>query len=450
MTEWAAVVLAAGKGTRMKSALPKVLHPLCGQPMARHILDALRAVGVTRTTLVVGHGAGQVRAALGSDIRYAEQPRQLGTGHALLQARQTIGHAAGDVLVLCGDTPLIAPSTLRSLMERHRTSRAALTLLTCDTCPTDGLGRIERDASGRVTRIVEEKDAGPDVRALREVNAGVYCFRAAWLWPALASLRPHANGEIYLTDLVEMAVAQKKRIESVVTRDPLEALGVNDRVQLARAEAALRQRIREDWMRAGVTMKDPPSTFIDAHATIGQDTVLQPGVHLWGKTAVGRACAIGPNTVVADSVIGDRCRIVASVVERSTVEDDVDIGPFSHLRDGAHIGAETHIGNFAEVKKSRLGRRTKMGHFSYIGDATVGRDVNIGAGTITCNYDGVRKNPTVIEDNVFIGSDTMLVAPVRLGARSVTGAGSVVNRDVPPDKLAVGVPARLRSKKPTT
>jgi len=400
--------------------------------------------------LVVGHGAGQVRAALGSDIRYAEQSRQLGTGHALLQARHAVGDAR-DILVLYGDTPLIAPSTLRSLMERHRSGKAALTLLTCDTCPTEGLGRILRPSTkgGRVTRIVEEKDASPEVRALREVNAGVYCFRAAWLWPALASLKTHARGEIYLTHLVETAVAQRKRVESVVTRDPLEALGVNDRVQLARAEAALRQRIREEWMREGVTMTDPSSTFIDAQATIGKDTVLQPGVHLWGRTVVGRACHIGPNTIIADSAIGDRCHIVASVIEHSTVEDDVDIGPYSHLRDGAHICAETHIGNFAEVKKSRLGRGTKMGHFSYMGDATVGRDVNIGAGTITCNYDGVRKNRTIIGDGVFIGSDTMLVAPVRLGARSVTGAGSVVNKDVPPDKLAVGVPARLRSKKPT-
>lgn len=450
MTVWAAVVLAAGKGTRMKSALPKVLHPLCGQPMAQHVIDAVRAAGVTRTTLVVGHEAGRVRAALGGDVQYVEQAQQRGTGHALLQARRAVSGAASNILVLYGDTPLISSQTIRSLMERHRASRAALTLLTCDTCPPEGLGHILRDASGRVTRIVEDADAGPDVRALREINTGVYCFRAAWLWPALASLKPHARGEVYLTDLVEMAAAQKKRVESVGTRDPLEAIGVNDRVQLARAEAALRQRIREEWMREGVTLADPPSTFIDAQVKLGRDTVLQPGVHLWGGTSVGRACHIGPNAIIADSTIGDRCRILASVIERSTVEDDVDIGPYSHLRDGAHVCAETHIGNFAEVKKSRLGRGTRMGHFSYMGDATVGRDVNIGAGTVTCNYDGVRKNQTVIEDGVFLGSDTMLVAPVRLGARSVTGAGSVVNKDVPPDTLAVGVPARLRSKKPTT
>ena len=284
-------------------------------------------------------------------------------------------------------------------------------------------------------------------RDIREVNGGVYAFRSDALWPHLDALRPSAGGEVYLTDVVGLAVQAGEHVDAVPVDDPAELLGVNDRVHLAQAEAVLRQRLRTRWMLAGVTLVDPPSTFIDADVEIGQDTVVYPNTHLYGTTRTGRGCSIGPNTVIADSVVGEDCRIVASMLEGATLEAGVSVGPYSHLRPGSHVEEDVHVGNYVEVKESRLGRGTKVGHFSYIGDATVGRDVNVGAGTVTCNFDGVAKHRTVIGDEALIGSDTMLVAPVRVGERAVTGAGAVVTRDVDPEALVTGVPARQRSRR---
>ena len=439
--------MAAGQGTRMRSALPKVLHPVAGRPMVRHVVDAAREAGVTRCVVVVGHGAEQVRAALGGGVLYAEQPERLGTGDAVRRAR-----AAADgvrrLLVLNGDAALVTGDMLRLLMDRHVSSGAALTLLTARVADPAGLGRVVRGPDGGVARVVEDPEAGDEARTLDEVNTGLYCFDAAWLWAHLPRLERSAGGEYYLTDLVGLAVAEGAPVQAVPAPGDFDPVGINDRVQLARAEAALRRRFCERLMRDGVTIIDPATTYVEAGVQAGRDTVIYPNTHLQGETRIGQGCHIGPNSVVRDSTVGDRCRIEASYVEGSTLEPDVLVGPFSHVRPGSYLESGVHLGNYAEVKNSRIGAGTQQHHFSYVGDAQVGRDVNIGAGTITCNYDGREKHRTVIGDRAFIGSDTMLIAPVRVGDGASTGAGSVVNRDVPADSLAVGVPARIRRKPP--
>lgn len=446
MSNWAVVILAAGKGTRMESDLPKVLHRVCGKEMIRHVADAVRAVHGGPLVVIVPQDGGDIRKCLGDSVEYVEQAEAKGTGHALLQAEKILRRRADQLLVLYADTPLLQPSTLARLMEKHQATGSVVTLLTSDRIPASGLGRIVRDASGRVAEVLEEAVATEAQRVIAEVNGGVYGFKAQWLWPALRELAPSSVKEYYLTDLVKMAANAGAGVESMGSQEDMEVLGVNDRVQLAQAEQVMRQRILRRWMLAGVTITDPATTYMDAEVTVGRDTTIYPNSHLRGATTIGKRCTIGPSSMIYDSSVGDDCKVVASVVEESRLESLVDVGPFSHLRQGTVVEREVHIGNYAEVKNSRLGRGTKMGHFSYIGDAEVGRDVNIGAGTITCNFDGVTKHRTIIEDNAFIGSDTMLIAPVRVGARSATGAGSVVTKDVPPDSVAVGVPARIRHK----
>jgi len=430
----------------MRSSRPKVLHTLAGRPMVRYVLDAARDAGFERPIVVVGRGVTAVRAALGDGFRYVEQRRRLGTGHALLQAEPLAG-AAGHVLVLNGDVPLVSAETLSALSERHLESGADLTFLTAQVEDSRGLGRLERDGAGRPVAIVEEADSEGPVGGPAEVNAGVYCFRGPWLWPRLKTIPRSPSGEYYLTELIAIGARDGDRLETVVAAEPQEAIGINDRLQLAQAEAVVRERIRRRHLLAGVTMVDPSTVYVDADVQIGEDSVIWPNTYLVGSTQVGPGCVIGPDAFLVDSRLGSRCRVVSSVLEGAVLEDEVEVGPFSHLRPGSYIEQGAHIGNFAEVKNARLGRRTKVGHFSYIGDAEVGKDVNIGAGAITCNFDGRRKHRTVIGDGAFIGSDTMLVAPIEVGARSATGAGSVVNHNVPPDSLAVGVPARIRSRR---
>jgi len=438
-------ILAAGQGTGMKSQLPKVLHPLAGRPMVKYVLDVAIQLEPTRLALVVGYGAQQLRQVLGDGILYVEQSDQLGTGHAVLQARELLAGQAETVLVLYGDTPLITRQTLEAMLAHHTENKAAITLLTFRPDDPTGYGRILRDGTGRVVGIVEHKEATLEQRGIREINSGILCFRDAWLWSHLERLQLK-HEEYYLTDLVELAVAEGEPVAAKAT-DATEVMGLDDRVKLARAETLMRQRINEGWMLAGVTLLDPSSIYIEASVQIGQDTVIYPNSHLQGATAIGRDCRIGPNTIIRDSTVGSRCAIEASVVEETTVEDDVDVGPFAHLRKGTHLAKGVHIGNFGEVKNSYLGPGTKMGHFSYLGDATLGANVNVGAGTITCNYDGERKHPTVVEDDVFLGSDTMLVAPVKVGKGAKTGAGAVVTRDVPPGQVVYGVPARPKQEK---
>ena len=443
----AAVILAAGYGTRMKSKLPKFLHPLAGRPLIEWSLQAVDELSDLRPVVVVGHARKQVQSILGERVNYCVQEELLGTGHALMQTKELLYQRADQVLVLYSDMPLLRLETLTMLTQlradstkpQHRPT--ALSLLTVERNESQGFGRVVRDENGAVREIVEEVDCTPEQFAIRELNPGVYCFDAQWLWENISLLTPSPSGEYYLTDMVGIAVEKGERIETVAAA-PDETFGINDRSQLAVAAQALRQRINTAHMLSGVTIVDPTSTYIDADVVIGQDSTIYPGTHLQGRTTVGADCRIGPNSRIVDSVIGDACRVEYSVIEQARMERGSAIGPFGHLRPGAHLGEDVHMGNFGEVKNSYLGTGVKMGHFSYIGDATVGENVNIGAGSITCNFDGVSKNRTILGDDVFLGSDTLLVAPVTLGARARTGAGAVVTRDVEEDALVYGVPAR--------
>ncbi len=439
-----AVILAAGQGTRMRSALPKVLHPLAGVPLVCYSIATAAAVTGQKPVLVIGHGGDQVRAALGETARYVTQTEQLGTGHAVLQARELVQGQADVVLVTYADMPLLTAETLEQLIAAHTMGGATITLLTVVADDPRGFGRVARAATGQVQAIVEEATCTPAQLAIRELNAGVYCFAADWLWRILPALPLSPKGEYYLTDAVALAAEQGQRVHSVVADDPRELLGINTRAHLAEAEAAVRASINRRWMEAGVTMLDPATTYIEPTVTIGPDTTILPNTFLRGQTSIGGRCRIGPNTVIEDSRIGDGCAVTMSVVEEAVMEDESNIGPFGHLRKGARLCRGSHMGNFGEIKNSTLGPGSKMGHFSYLGDATVGANVNIGAGTITCNFDGERKHPTVIEDDVFIGSDSMLVAPLHIGRGAKTGAGSVVTRDVPADTVVYGVPARVK------
>jgi bifunctional UDP-N-acetylglucosamine pyrophosphorylase/glucosamine-1-phosphate N-acetyltransferase len=441
------VILAAGKGTRMKSDLPKVLHPLVGKPMVLYSVEMAQAVSERPPVLVIGYAADEVRQAVGGAARYVLQAEQLGTGHAVAQAQEMLQGGGDHVIVIYADMPLLRADSLRDLYQAQKANQSGpLTMLTFVTDTPRGFGRIVRAEDGSVQAIVEQVGATPEQLAIREVNPGVYCFDAAWLWSHLDKIPVSPKGEYYLTDLVAMAVGEGAAVGAITMDDPNDALGINTRVHLAEAEAVIRRRVNEAHMLAGVTIVDPAATYIHPDVRIGPDTVIRPNTHLQGQTVVGEACTLGPDTTIVDSTIGDRCVIRYSVVEGATLEDGCDVGPFGHLRKGAYLEAGVHMGNFGEVKNSRLRRGVKMGHFSYIGDADIGEETNIGAGTITCNYDGVRKNKTVTGKNVFIGSDTLLVAPVTLGDGAVTGAGSVVTKDVPPHTLVAGVPARrLRS-----
>jgi len=441
----AAVILAAGMGTRMKSDLPKVLHRVCGRPMAAYVVDVARELAGAQPLVVVGYRADLVRQALGDMAEFVVQEPQLGTGHAVMQTQAKLDGKADTVLVLYGDTPFITVETLRAMLEHHAREQATATILTFRPADPLRLGRIVRDKAGHVRAIVEFKEATPEQVGIREVNSGILCFQAGWLWSHIANL-PVKHVERYLTDLVEMAVVEGRTVAALEV-DPDQVMGIDDRARLAWAEAKMRARINEQLMLSGVTMIDPATTYIEAGVSIGADTVIHPNTHLRGKTVIGHECSIGPNAIISDSTIGDRCEVKASVFESATLEDDVDVGPFAHLRKGAYLCHGVHMGNFGEVKNSRLGPGAKMGHFSYLGDADAGANVNIGCGTITCNYDGVHKFKTVIGEGAFIGSDTMLVAPVNVGKGAKTGAGSVVTHDVPDDAVVYGVPARLAKTK---
>jgi len=440
-------ILAAGQGTRMHSDLNKVLHPVCGQPMVLWSIAQAEALGADPIVLVVGNGADAVRGAVGARAPNAVQAARLGTGHALLQARDLLRSRAEAVLVLYGDMPTLRPETVARLLALHREQGPAITMLTVRSRDSMGFGRVLRDAQGRVEAIVEEEAATPEILALTELNCGVYCFDGEWLWERLPLVAPTPpKNEYYLTDMAALAIGDGLAVEALCIEDADEALGINTRVQLAQAEAVLRRRINEQLMLAGVTLLDPAATYIDATVRIGRDTVIYPNTILQGETEIGQGAAIGPNTIIRDSRIGDRCRVLASVVEEAIMEERAEIGPYGHLRPKAHLGAGVHMGNFGEVKDAYLAPGTKMGHFSYIGNARVGEDVNIGAGAITCNYDGRNKHTTVIGPGAFIGSGSMLVAPVTIGAGAKIGAGAVVTHDVPEDTVAYGVPARPKKK----
>jgi bifunctional UDP-N-acetylglucosamine pyrophosphorylase/glucosamine-1-phosphate N-acetyltransferase len=442
----ASIILAAGEGTRMRSKTPKVLHPLAGKPMIDYALQAVQGLVDLPPVVVIGHGADIVKTAIGDSVDYALQAEQLGTGHAVMMAQSLLDGKADFVLVTYGDMPLLRKESLKKLVDLHKQSDSPVTMTSFIGDEARGFGRVVRDADGHVAAIVEQAVANPAQLAIREYNVGAYCFSTDWLWTALERIPVSPKGEYYLTDSVGFAVQEGFAVQSLVLGDPDEAIGLNNRIHLAVAEKVLRKRINEGWMLAGVTIVDPERTYIEADVVIGADSVILPNTHLRGQTVIGEDCEIGPDTTVIDSKVGNHVQLLASVLEKAEVRDRVTMGPYCHLRKGAILDDGVHLGNFGEVKDSYLGPGTKMGHFSYIGNAIIGRDVNIGAGTITCNYDGEHKNPTEIGDEVFLGSDTMLVAPVKIGNRSVTAAGAVVTHDVPEDTLVMGVPAKEKRK----
>ncbi|HEU0292425.1 MAG TPA: bifunctional UDP-N-acetylglucosamine diphosphorylase/glucosamine-1-phosphate N-acetyltransferase GlmU [Anaerolineales bacterium] len=442
-----AVLLAAGQGTRMKSSLPKVLHPLCGKPMLWHVLEALKTATTEKPVVIVGHGAEAVVKYLGDSAQTALQEPQLGTGHAALQAEALLKGNTDYVIVTYADMPLLRGETFQRLVETQRLNPGPFSLLTVVADDPRGFGRIVRKADGTVDAIVEEFVATPEQQQIKELNVGAYCFKSDWLWEALHRIPKNPKkGEYYLTDIVEIAVKDNLPVQAVVHDDFIETIGINTRVHLSEAEAALRQRINCEHMLNGVSIMNPGATYIEAGVKLGRDTTILPNTYIHGNTVIGEENVIGPNTIMRDTQVGNRCTILSSVLEGAVLEDDVDIGPFARLRKGARLMSHVHMGNFGEVKDSTLHEGVKMGHFSYIGNATIGSNTNIGAGTITANYDGVKKNPTEIGEDVFIGSDTMLVAPLKIGDGARTGAGAVVTKDVPQDTLVVGMPARAIKK----
>ena len=451
------LVLAAGLGTRMRSRTAKVLHKLGGRPLIAHVARAAAALTSRPIHVVVGHQAEQVAEAVRQELDehgavFITQAEQRGTGDAVMAAREALADAGSTLLILSGDVPLVRAETLGALIQQHRTHRgrgAACTMLTVRLEDPTGYGRIVRDEDGRFQKIVEQKDASPEERQIKEINAGIYCFETRALFPALARVQPaNAQGEYYLTDVPGILRAEGEDVSIFLHADAREVSGINTRVELAEFERILRQRtLRRLMLDSGVTFIDPAHTYVSAEAQLGRDCVVYPDVHIEGNTIIGDDCEIRSGTRITDSRVGngvvikDHCVIV-----ESEISDNCTVGPSAHLRMNAKLEQGAAVGNFVEMKKSRLGRKSKAMHLTYLGDATIGEKTNIGAGTITCNYDGKNKHETVVEDEVKIGSDTMLVAPVRVGRNSVTGAGSVVTKDVPPDTLVAGVPAVVKKR----
>lgn len=439
MNKVAALVLAAGKGTRMKSRLPKVLHKVGGKAMVERVLDTVNAVGVDRSVVIVGFGGEEVRAYLGDRCEYVTQAEQKGTGHAVREAKPVLGDFDGTIVLMCGDTPLVTEDTIKALLNEHATTGAAATVLTAHMENPTGYGRIIRDEEGKVLRIVEQKDGTPDELAVQEINTGMYAFDSQKLWPCLAQLSDdNAQGELYITDVVGILVNAGERVSAYMTMDEDESLGVNSRVQLAEAERILRNRKLRELMDAGVTIIDPATTYVAPEVVVGSDTILHPGTILEGNTVIGKECEIGPHTRFTNVTVGDNNVIHFTYAHDCEIKNGTDIGPYVHLRPNTVIGDKVHIGNFVEVKNSIVGEGTKFPHLSYIGDSDVGGGVNIGCGTITVNYDGKIKHRTRIDDGAFVGCNTNLVAPVHVGSYSYIGAGSTITKDVPDKALAVG------------
>ncbi len=439
-----AVILAAGKGTRMKSSLAKALFPLCGQPLVMYPIRAAREAGIDRAVLVVGHQADAVRAAVGDGVGYAMQEPQLGTGHALMAAEEMLRGFTGTIFVHCVDVPLLPAELIAELLRVHGDGKHAATVLTTRMANPGNYGRIVRTPTGEVARIVEARDATSEERLINEINTGTYCFEAPLVFEALREITPNNDqGEYYLTDVIERLIARGQKVGALVAPHEHQVAGINDRVQLAEMEAHLRWEIRRRHMRNGVTMIDPASTFIDEDVEIGRDTTIHPFTLIYAGTRIGENCNIGPSTQLFAATIEDNVEVCSSRIEQSIVRSGGKVGPFSRLRGGCEICAGAEVGNFSEMKKTHVGAGTKVHHLGYLGDTTLGEGVNIGAGTITCNYDGKKKHPTAIGDHAFIGSGSLIVAPIVIGDHALTGAGSVVTHDIPAGKVAFGQPARI-------
>ena len=439
MQETVAVILAAGKGTRMKSALPKVLHAVGGKSMLRHVMTAAEQAGAKRMLVVVGFGGDKVQAEIGAAAEFVLQAEQLGTGHAMMQVQPVLAGFSGTILLLCGDTPLLTGQALLDLVAAHQQSGAAATVLTAMPADATGYGRILRDESGQVLGIVEQKDATAEQKQIGEINTGIYCFEAAPLFAALAGLTcNNAQKEYYLTDVLAILAQAGQQVGAVEVADFQETLGINSRLQLAEAEKILRQRKLVELMDSGVTVMDPASTFVDASVSVGEDTVLYPFTWLEGETTIGRECRIGPNSRISDSQLGDAVTLHFSYAHECKIAGGVSVGPYVHLRPDTELAAGVKVGNFVEIKNSRVGVGSKLPHLSYIGDADIGSGVNIGCGTITVNYDGKKKHRTVVGDTAFVGCNSNLVAPVSVGSGAYIAAGSTITKDVPDGALGVG------------
>jgi len=437
-----AVILAAGQGTRMKSSQPKVLHQILGRPMIAYLLDTLREAGVDDIVVVVGHQAEAVKEALKEyGVRFVIQEPQLGTGHAVQVAMPAVPPEAGTVMVLCGDAPLISGDSVAALQQLHAGTGAAVTVQTIELPDGAHYGRVVRDASGQVAAVVQAKDSieRPDLLAIREINTGAYCFDASFLREALTKIpKSPVTGEIYLTDLIHIAREQGRGVEALIDPDWEALLGINSRAELAGATQTVKRRINARHMDQGVTLMDPEATYIESFVTIGKDTVIYPNVYLQGRTVIGENCLIEASVKIADSVLENDVHIkMGCVITQSRIGAGADVGPWAHLRPLSDLRAGVHVGNFVEVKKSVLHEGVKAGHLTYLGDADIGAGTNVGAGTITCNYDGEKKHATVIGEGAFIGSNTALVAPVTVGAGAYVGAGSTITEDVPPGKLGI-------------
>jgi len=438
LAQLVSVVLAAGLGTRMKSSLPKVLHKLVGVPMIQHVVKTLQETGINDIIVVLGYRGELVEEELGGSCRVVYQQQQLGTGHALLQTMSELqNYKDADCLVVCGDTPLLRSETLLGLISAHQQQKAQATVLTAYLPNPMGYGRIIKGALG-LEKIVEEKDASFEEKAVQEINTGTYCFSINTLQDKLTHLSTsNAQGEYYLTDIIKMVAEEKGKLETLLMEDHVEAMGINNRVQLAEAERLLRQRLLREYMLEGVTFIDPLNAYIESGVLIGQDTIIYPGVILEGQTKIGENCVIGPDTRITDSTISDNVGINYSNLQNVKVARGCNIGPYSFLRPGTELAENVKIGDFVEVKNTFVGKGAKIPHLSYVGDSSLGEEVNIGAGTITCNYDGVKKNKTVIGNRSFVGSNSNLVAPIIIGEDVYIAAGSTVNKDIPSGSLAV-------------
>lgn len=432
------IILAAGKGTRMKSKLYKVLHRLCGKTMVDHVLTQVEKADMDNIITIVGFGADAVRNNIGNRTQYAVQEKQLGTGHAVLQAEKLLGNLDGMTMVVSGDTPLLTAHTFENLFTYHRNKKAKATILTSNAPDPTGYGRIVRNDLGIVEKIVEQKDATKEEQAIHEINTGVYVFDNQALFQALHQINnQNAQGEYYLTDVIEVLKSEGETIAAYKMADFDESMGVNDRVALARATKIMQARINRQHMMDGISMIDPERTYIDADVKIGSDTILEPGVQLKGTTMIGSDCYIGANSEIRDSTIHDHVTVTSSLIEESEMADYSDIGPNSHLRPNAVIGEHVHLGNFVEVKKASIGAGTKVGHLTYVGNAKLGKNINVGCGVVFVNYDGAKKHETVVGDDSFVGSNSNLIAPLQVADHSFIAAGSTINRQVNQYDMAI-------------
>ncbi len=438
MADTLALILAAGEGKRMKSRKSKVTHEICGKPMIKWVYDAAAGAGIKDFAAVVGSQSQQIREILGNDIKFVVQEKQLGTAHAVMQARDILNSMKGYVIVLYGDTPLVTSETIKATLDYHIENNFSATIITAEFDEPFGYGRIVRDADGNVCKIVEERDATLQEKAIKEINSGMICFNTDDLLMCLERIDNHNDqGEYYLTDSIEILIREGKSVGALKVKDGSEILGVNDRLQLYQASEAIRKRINENLMKSGVTLIDPASTYINADVEIGIDTVIYPGVILEAGTKIGEDCIIGPNSRIVSSVIGNNVEVNNSIVLESSIGDGTKVGPFAYIRPGSVVGCNVKIGDFVELKKADIGDKTKISHLTYVGDAKVGKNVNIGCGVVFVNYDGKQKHKTIVGDNAFIGCNTNLVAPVTVGNDSYIAAGSTITEEVPEHALAI-------------